>query len=136
MAAYADFEYYSGTFGGSAIPEAEFGRYALRASREVDKITLYRIQNPPGADSYPVDNKVKDAVCAVAEVLFRHDQEDAKTGGALVESETVDSHTVRFKVMGADKLAEFRATEIWAAARGYLTSTGLLYRGIGRTCGL
>lgn len=136
MAAYVDFDFYTNMFGGAAIPESEFERYAIRASREVDKITLYRIQNDDNPDGYPVDNKVRNAVSAVADVLFRQDSAEAKTGGGLVESETVNSHTVRFNTLSPDKMAEYWRGEIWKAARAFLTTTGLLYRGVGRTCGL
>lgn len=136
MAAYVGYDYHIDTFGGAAIPQADFERLAVRASREVDKITMYRIQNTDNPDGYPVDNKVKNAVCAVAEVLFRRDAIIEGSGGGLIKSETVGNRTVSLNVMDADKLDAYWRSEVWQAAREFLVTTGLLYRGIGRTCGL
>lgn len=136
MAAYVEYDYYKEVFGGVAIPSDLFKSHALRASREVDKITLYRIQNAGNPNGYEVDGKVKNAVCAVADVLFKQDEADKLTGGGAISSETVKSHTVSFKTQTAEERERQSKKEIQNAARDFLATTGLLYRGAGRMCGL
>ena len=129
MAAYVDFEFYVNTFGGVAIPESDFESSATRASRELDRITQYRIKsdlNPNG--TYIVDNKVKNATCAIAEILFNQSKGDNADGSIL--SESVGQHSVTYNVVKAEDARRVFDKTIRSAARGFLTGTGLLYVGI------
>ena len=67
--AYTDFEFYTTTYHGNVVPEADFPRIADRASDFLDVITFDRL-----VDGLPDDEraktKVQKAVCAVAEKLY------------------------------------------------------------------
>ena len=67
--AYTDFEFYTTTYHGNVVPEADFPRIADRASDFLDVITFDRL-----VDDLPSDEraatKVQKAVCAVAEKLY------------------------------------------------------------------
>lgn len=83
--AYTDFEFYTTTYHGNVVPEADFPRIADRASDFLDVITFDRL-----ADGLPSDEraaaKVQKAVCAVADKLYELELADkqalsAATGG-------------------------------------------------------
>ena len=67
--AYTDFEFYTTTYHGNVVPEADFPRIADRASDFLDVITFDRL-----ADGLPDDEraktKVQKAVCAVSDKLY------------------------------------------------------------------
>lgn len=67
--AYTDFEFYTTTYHGNVVPEADFSRIADRASDFLDVITFDRlIDGLPDNDR--AKTKVQKAVCAVAEKLY------------------------------------------------------------------
>lgn len=119
MAAYADYQYYTQEFGGTAIPEEEFPALAIRASREIDLITMGKIAGTDWAD----DPAVKNAVCAAAEVIRTDDARQAAVG--FKSSETVGRVSVSYQESAP------LDTQIYGAAKAYLFPTGLLYRGCG-----
>lgn len=67
--AYTDFEFYTTTYHGNVVPEADFMRIADRASDFLDVITFDRL-----VDGLPDDEraktKVQKAVCAVSDKLY------------------------------------------------------------------
>ena len=67
--AYTDFEFYTTTYHGNVVPEADFPRIADRASDFLDVITFDRL-----VDGLPSDEraatKVQKAVCAVSDRLY------------------------------------------------------------------
>ena len=67
--AYTDFEFYTTTYHGNVVPEADFPRIADRASDFLDVITFDRL-----VDGLPSDErtatKVQKAVCAVSDKLY------------------------------------------------------------------
>ena len=119
MAAYADYQYYTDIFGGAAIPEAQFDSCAIRASRQIDLITMGRITESSWADS----PEVKNAVCAVSEVVHSNDVRQAKVGFA--------SSVTTGRVSVSYQTAEPLEAQIYGAVKAYLFPTGLLYRGCG-----
>lgn len=67
--AYADFEFYSGTFLGDVLAEDNAGKWLEMASDELDALTFGRLVTAyPAVESHAV--KVKKAACAIAEALF------------------------------------------------------------------
>lgn len=117
MAAYADYQYYTEEFGGAAIPEDQFDSCSLRASRQIDLITMGRVAGSPWVDS----TEIKNAVCAAAEVIHSDDVRQAKVG--FVASETTGRVSVSYQT------AAPLETQIYGAVQAYLFLTGLLYRG-------
>ncbi|MBE6723304.1 MAG: hypothetical protein E7572_12690 [Ruminococcaceae bacterium] len=80
---YATFDYYSGTYLGALFSAENWPRYERDASLYIDRLTYGRLITDP----LKVTDRVKSAVCAVAEVLKR--QEDAESKSC--ESEGVKS---------------------------------------------
>lgn len=111
---YADYVYYRGVYGGT-MPETDFRRQARRASAYLDQITMGRVSALAG------DDRVLGACCAVAEEYRSQEQ-------GTVASETNGDHSVTFSRGGSEKSGGAR---LYEAAALYLTTTGLLYRGMG-----
>lgn len=117
--AYVDYDYYTGTYLGTSIPQSGFDAAAERASDILDDLTFDRIVR----DGYQADEKIKKACCALAEQWYQIDQR----GGMDIASESVGSHSITYRgtETGGGVYAEYLAI----AAR-YLGPTGLLFRGI------
>ena len=68
--AYADYEFYTTSYFGSVVPEADFPRLAERASDFVDTMTFDRL-----VDGLPTDTRtqkrIKKAVCSLAELMYQ-----------------------------------------------------------------
>lgn len=138
---YADYEYYTDTYLGTAINEPDFQRMALRASSFLDYYTQGRA--PKHADM----EAVKMACCALAEqykIIETSQQianksvesalEAVATDGGEVKSETVGSWSQSFMSGGESAISAANATEAYKhelanIAKFYLANTGLLYRG-------
>lgn len=125
MAAYADFTYYSATYLGTAIASADFARLALRASATIDNLTFDRAAPivTAAAETATID-KIKMATCAVAEELQKQDQADGADG---IQSESVGSYSVSYAENSGKRLTN--ETKQSKAAKLYLSSTGLMFRG-------
>ena len=68
--AYADYEFYTTKYYGSAIPDSQsFDKEAERASDFLDIITFERLVNGL-PDNERAQTKIKKAVCALADKLY------------------------------------------------------------------
>ena len=127
---YVDYSYYTDTFLGNAIAAADFPRLAKRASERVDYLTRQR------AAVYFAEvgqDPIRDATCAVAEILRESENASALAGNALVKSESVGGHSVSYAVpddIGTQVGQTALNARINAAVAQYLGGTGLLYRGV------
>ncbi len=102
--AYANYEYYTGTYKGSTIPSADFDRLATRASSFLDRVvSSNELTNIVNTD------KVKMATCAIAEAWLINEQ------GGDITNQTVGSWSKSFNK--ATKTDEGRLME---AAKLYL----------------
>lgn len=134
---YADYEYYTNTYIGTAIKEDEFQRLALRASSYLDYYTQGRAQSNADLDA------VKMCCCALAEQY--HSIETAKTlaqkilavaaeSGMELQSETVSAWSRSYR-SGGESAQNALKTEadgkamLGEIARQYLSYTGMIYRG-------
>ena len=141
---YADYAYYTETFLGSAIAEADFPRLSLRASDFIDYIT----RNKAGrATDESVVNALSKACCAIAEQMQIDERNKAiaaqtatealSAGGGEVKSETVGGYSVSYTTaadyVSADDVKR-SAAAYFAIAQRYLVNTGLLYRGGCNVC--
>ena len=111
---YADYDYYINDYSGRAIAETDFPRLSRQASAYLDGLTCGKIRGP-----WVDYSRVKDACCAVAEVMQKQEQ------GGEVASESNDGASVTYVTSG--KTAQNRMCD---AAVMYLSSTGLLYAGV------
>lgn len=102
---YADFAYYSGTYKGNSIPEADFDRLILRASSYLDRVSGDTVKETPE------DETVKMATCSVAEAWQTNEQ-----GGDVV-SQSVGPWSKTFQ-----KPTKTDDDRLFEAARLYLGS--------------
>jgi hypothetical protein len=126
MAAYVDFTYYTGTYGGTAIASTDFTRLANRATVAIDLVTFAQAAAviTAATDTATID-KIKMATCAVAEEYQRLDVVNG--GSKEIASEKVGTYSVTY-VAGADD-AKSMMGKLADAARLYLWNTGLMYGG-------
>lgn len=68
--AYADYKFYTTSYFGSVVPEADFPRLAEKASDFVDLMTSDRL-----VDGLPTNERsqkrIKKAVCSLAELMYQ-----------------------------------------------------------------
>lgn len=110
---YADYDYYLNEYSGNAVAEADFTRLSRQASAYLDSLTCGKIRG-----TWVDDSRVKDACCALADIL--HAQEQGE-----VASESNDGTSVTYVTSG--KTAQNR---MYDAAVMHLSNTGLLYAGV------
>lgn len=137
--AYADYEYYTTTYLGTAIKEDDFPRMAMRASSFLDYYTQGRATQNADLDA------LKMACCAIAEQYQYIDTAQAlaqkslsaslESGGEL-QSQTVGSWSKTYRSGGDSAQQALSSVQTAQAALGsvvqqYLAGTGLLYRGRG-----
>ncbi len=115
--AYATYEFYQDSFGGNAIPQADFDHFAKRASDYIDLVTLGR-----AAVYSDVEDLLKKACCAVAEAIKLNEE-----GGGVV-AESVGKITRNYAAGVTNTPNEEERLSI--AVCRYLTHTGLLYLGV------
>lgn len=113
---YADFSYYRDTYCGE-MAERDYKRLSRQASAYLDSVCFDRIQAFVAEEK--IMEKVKDACCAVADVLLLKEQRDG------IAEERNDGISVTYATDG--KTDEER---LYQAAVLYLSNTGLLYRGV------
>lgn len=140
--AYADYEYYTTTYLGTAIKESDFPRLALRASAFLDYYTQGRAAQNAGLDA------LKMACCAIAEQYQYIDTAQALAQKSLtaslesngeLQSQTVGSWSKTYRSGGdiaqqALSSVQTAKATLGALAQQYLAGTGLLYRGRGCYC--
>lgn len=125
MAAYADYLFYVGTFGGSAITSEEFSSLITRVSALIDHETVgraaaYMELTTPTDEEELIIEKIKLATCAVMEELL-----SIQNSGGNVISESVGSHSVTYAK--SEQLSSSK--RLSDSAKPFLASTGLMYRG-------
>lgn len=125
MAAYIDWTYYTVTYGGSAIAQAEFTAMAINASAFIDLLTMNRAAAyiallDPTPEEADIVDKIKMAVCIVADQLHTY-----FANGGIISSESVGSHSISY----ADRENKTLVKTLSAAVCPFLANTGLMYRG-------
>ena len=119
--AYADYAFYTSTYLGNAIAEADFPRLAERASEDIDKFTFDRAAAVVVADEdADAITKIQKATCAIAEVEQRLEAD----GEVTISSERIGNYSVAY---ANPRSAEARKL---SAAKRYLGTTGLLFAGV------
>lgn len=142
--AYADYEYYTNTYLGTAIQDADFPHLALRASAFLDYYTQGRAAKNADLDA------LKMACCAIAEQYQTIDTAKALAQKALtsslesgeageLQSQSVGSWSKTYRSGGesaqkAATAAQSAKALLAATAQEYLAGTGLLSRGRGCGC--
>lgn len=114
---YADYTFYTGTYGGKAVSEEDFPRLAAKASAYIDRLTFGR------AAEFPDDERLKRCCCELCESLMLTDG----NGGMVKQSESVGSWS--YSLAGSESASETVMAR--AACRTWLPAEWL-YRGVGR----
>jgi hypothetical protein len=122
MAVYATYSFYTETYQGTAIAQADFDRLAARASILVDTVCFGQAAAvvEAGTDADVIAG-LGSATCEIAEALHREETE-----GGEIQSERVGNHSVTY-VKGPERSLISRAREL---AKPYLADTGLMYGGV------
>lgn len=118
--AYVSFEYYENTYGGTAVSSALFHGLALRASRMIDRLTFGRAAEAIEDEAYT--EPIKLATCAVIDSI-----QEINTRAGQITSEKVGPHSVTYASTPNSLLSD--EARMSQAAKRYLGSTGLMYRG-------
>ena len=118
--AYADYTFYSTVFLGNKVTATDFPRVALRASEYIDVQTFNRLIEDPTL----VDDNVRKACCALAEIIDQYEK-SAAGGAQVVKSEHVGDYSVEY---ASNQVQSYDKKRYSLMAR-YLAHTGLLYRG-------
>lgn len=121
---YADYPFYTETYGGTAVDAARWPALALRASAFVDRLTYGRLA--AGAD---VTDEVRMAVCAVAEVEAALAEAEAG-GGRGIAAENNDGYSVSYE-SGAARAEAARRDRLAAAELFLRRGDPLRYAGAG-----
>lgn len=125
MAVYADYTFYVNTYLGTVIAETDFPQLALRASQFIDRITFARAAPIITADTETANiNKIKLAMCAVAEAL--RDQ-DLSNGADAITSESQGQYSVSYAANSSR--AQSNLTKLATAANYWLDGTYLTFGG-------
>lgn len=115
---YSDYSFYTNTFKGT-LTEAEFVRFSVRASAEIDRMTSQKAKTAQGE----ILELVKCAECAVIDELSYQ----SLGGSGDVTSESNDGISRSYATGVVSKSSRQR---IDAAAYTYLCNTNLLFCGI------
>lgn len=122
---YADYAYYQGAYHGTLLTADQWDAAARVADAWIDVLTFCRLKH--GA---PVDDAVRNACCAVAEVAGRYQIAAAARTPGLASANN-DGYSESYTGTTAD-LAVQKQAEMTAAADLYLPRFHpLRYRGCG-----
>ncbi|MBR0483943.1 MAG: hypothetical protein IJJ69_04085 [Oscillospiraceae bacterium] len=133
---YADYPYYTESFGGSVIPEPAWNRTAGKASDYLDAATFGRL-----ADGIPEKyaDSVRRCECEIAEYLYTYAEAlmKAGTGQAGAKSyEQIGAYSVNYASVSDSISALMNGSSagldslIQEIIMKHLGRTGLLYRGL------
>ena len=117
-----DYEFYTKTYMGDSIPEADFPRLAKRAGEQLARYKRIYTITAPDADAEDM------AVCAMADALAYYEAAQNGAGGP-VSAASIGSVSVSYAGAGnaADTSQAAQARELYRCA--------CLYLGIYRGCG-
>ena len=120
------YDYYKNEYYGEMLNEHEFNKYIKRAEPYVSSRTFGKADLVTDATDEVVANKVRDSICAVAEILKSHTGDDGIEHGA-VSSENVGGSWSRSYVVNKESsgITGIINDKIYTL----LANTGLLYGG-------
>ena len=141
--AYTDFEFYTTTYHGNVVPEADFPRIADRASDFLDTITFDRL-----VDGLPSDEraatKVQKAVCVVSDKLYELELAEkqanaaAQAGGSsgasggatsgIISSQSAGSESISYASLSDTASGAKNWSAVYQAAGNPQETHKLLYR--------
>ena len=141
--AYADYDFYTTSYFGSVVPEADFDRLAARASDFIDTLTFDNL-----VDGLPADKRsqkrIKKAVCSLAELMYQIElaeknainqasasATDTNVGGkstGIVTSVSSGSESISYATPQQKASGAKEWSAVYAAAGDVQKTNGLLYK--------
>ena len=114
---YADYTYYTETYGGKSGKQEDFLRLSAGASAYLDRVTSGR------AGEHSEDDRLKICCCALCDILAA----TADTGGMVKQSESVGSWSYSLASGSAATVEEpmYKRCLMWLPAEW-------MYRGVAR----
>lgn len=122
--ATATYNYYTGTYGGSLIPEDSFTKAAKNALQRIEMRTAWTISTA-ASEAYADD--LKGCTCEVAEELYRYDQARGDNG-MMMTSYNNDGESASFNA--ASMTEESLVSRLEEVMQKWLGRYGLLYTGV------
>ena len=116
---YADYTFYSTTFGGTKITADKWNYYAGLASDYIDSVTLGQAASVTDSSTLTL---IKKACCLCAESTYNAEQ----SSNGTVSSERIGDYSVSY----ASSSAAQQEKSMQMSVKRYLAHTGLLYRGV------
>ena len=122
--AYADYEFYTTKYYGSAIPDSQsFDKQAERASDFLDIITFERLVDGL-PDNERAQTKIKKAVCALADKLYDlelAEKQALSAAAGSITSGTVGATTgiITSKSSGSESISYASLSEIANGAKAW-----------------
>lgn len=121
--AYADFEFYESVYFGDVLTAEAAPRWLERASDEIDTLTFRRLA--AGLPEAAADAaRVKKAVCAVAEALFRVEQQ-RKAASASTDEQGNFRAAVASVSSGKESISYAQGTDASVYAKAAADSNAL-----------
>lgn len=99
--AYADYDFYKNEYYGDTIAEADFYKWAERASRQIDVFTFRRLQSAYPSDEY-TDKQIKLCMCELAEKMMQTDKYlkssalNEEGHASIVKSQSAGSESITY----------------------------------------
>lgn len=141
--AYADYDFYTESYYGNVVPEADFDRLAARASDFIDTLTFNNL-----VDGLPADKRsqkrIKKAVCSLAELMYQIELAeknatnqasanvtDANTGGkstGIVTSVSSGSESISYATPQQIGASAKEWSAVYAAAGDVQKTNDLLFK--------
>lgn len=126
LTAYTDYDYYSETYaaavGDVTLSEADFNRYAIRATGIIRKYTFGNID-----ESSDIADEVQMCTCELAEQLYSYAQASSDSNGGNVTSEKDGTWSATYA--SYETMASAEASKEYEIIYNWLALTGLLYCG-------
>ena len=130
---YADYTYYTGSYGGTLLSENEFDVCAGKASDRIDALTFGRLEDGV-PDEYA--EKVRRCCCELTESIYSSTSEDSGgNAGSAIASESNSKYSVSYRSPADIASSQLHGSSsgledvYFSIIRRHLGRTGLLYRG-------
>lgn len=118
MRPYVDEDYYEENWMTGTIPEDALEKYLSRASMEIDNMTSGRLRKGLPTEYYQRD-RIKSAVCEVADLMYSYNMTDRLAMQALAEMKTKELSEKGIKSVsdGTESIAYTSGSDLVAQAK-------------------
>ena len=125
---YADYGYYVQSYRGDILTADNADIWLDRASDELDVVTFHRLRNGLPDDTY-YQNKIKKAVCAIAENLYQVDALQKATAASVDKNGTVRGPVSSIS-SGKESISFGASASVYSKAASSALDEGINIQGI------